>query len=181
MFRIFQQTFSQKLLSVIYEMYTNQKTVIHNFLLLKEFAIPVYLPASTYLTSLLTWWTKNAMISKSTNKTRYVKYEIKYDHLWNSWNHCLFSLKMKFRSRSFRVVYWSISVCGLSVVRPRDEPFRSKRLWIGYSEQNRFPIMTKRTWVLAQKQTVSALVMVVGKQYYQRVKDGEELYSRIHL
>jgi hypothetical protein len=41
--------------------------------------------------------------------------------------------------------------------------------------------MTKRTWVLAQKQTVSALVMVVGKQYYQRVKDGEELYSRIHL
>jgi hypothetical protein len=44
-FRVFHPTFSQKLLSVINEMYANKKTVIHNFLLLKELTIPVHLPA----------------------------------------------------------------------------------------------------------------------------------------
>jgi hypothetical protein len=34
----------------------------------------------------------------------------------------------------------------LSVVRPWEEPFRSKRLWMRYSEQNRLPITTKRVW-----------------------------------
>lgn len=42
---VFHPTFSQKLLSVISEMYANKKTVIHDFLLLKELTIPVHLPA----------------------------------------------------------------------------------------------------------------------------------------
>jgi hypothetical protein len=97
---------------------------------------------------------EKAYISTKTKIKQNLNIKGRWLHLWNSWNHCFFNLNMKFRSRSFRVVYWSISVCGLPVVRPIDEPFRSKRLWIELSEQNRFPIMTKRTWVVVQQQTV---------------------------
>ena len=78
---------------------------------------------------------------------------IRCSHLWNSWYHCFCNRKIKLRSRSFRVVYSSISAGGLSVIRPRDDPFRSNRLWIVWSEQNKFPIMTKRTWVVSMKDT----------------------------
>jgi hypothetical protein len=77
---------------------------------------------------------------------------IRCAHLLNSSNHCFCNRKIKLRSRSFRVVYSSISACGLSVVRPRDDPLRSNLLWIVWSEQNRFPIMTKRTWVALHQQ-----------------------------
>lgn len=54
---------------------------------------------------------------------------------------------MKFKSRSLRVVVGSISDSGLSVRRPWEEPFKSKRLWMAYSVRNRFPMITNRTWL----------------------------------
>jgi hypothetical protein len=44
-------------------MYTHQEAVVHNLLLLKEITIPVHLPASIQLTSLLTLMEENAYIS----------------------------------------------------------------------------------------------------------------------
>jgi hypothetical protein len=55
-------------------MYANQKTVIHNFLLFKEFAIPVYLPASPYENTFIEMMDKNAKISEGTNQTPYVEH-----------------------------------------------------------------------------------------------------------
>lgn len=69
-------------------------------------------------------------------------------HLQNSWNQDFCNRKIKLRSRSLSVVVGSMSASGLSVVRPNVEPFKSKRLWMTYWEQNRFPMMTKRTWSL---------------------------------
>lgn len=69
----------------------------------------------------------------------------KRSHLQNSWNQTFCSLNIKLRSRSLRVVVDSIWDSGFSVTRPWEEPFKSKRLWMAYSVQNKFPIMTKRT------------------------------------
>lgn len=136
-------------------MYAHQETVIHNLLLLQKLTVFVHLPASKYLRTRLVHGVQISLISfwclgHSQNTIK--KIGIICSHLRNSSNHCFCNRKIKLRSRSFRVVYSSISACGLSVVRPRDDPFRSNRLWIVWSEQNRFPIMTKRTWVVAQHQ-----------------------------
>ena len=66
-------------------------------------------------------------------------------HLQNSSNQVPGSRKMKLRSRSFNVVCSLIWSMGLSVMRPCDDPFKSKRLWIAKLEQKRFPIITNRT------------------------------------
>jgi hypothetical protein len=139
-FIFFKLTFSHYN-SFVSKMYTDQKTVIHNVFLLEKIAVLVDLSASTNWTSTLTWKVKLWWFLTETSLT----------HLWNSWYQCFCNLNIKLRSRSFKIVYSSISVCGLSVVRPRDEPFRSNLLWIKWSEQNRFPIMTKRTWVVHQR------------------------------
>jgi hypothetical protein len=48
------------------KMYTHQEAVVHNLLLLKEITIPVHLPASIQLTSLLTLMEEKAYISTKT-------------------------------------------------------------------------------------------------------------------
>ena len=66
----------------------------------------------------------------------------------SSWNQFFWRWNTKLRSRSFRVVVSSISSAGLSVERPWEDPLRSNRLWIRYSEQNKLPITMNRVWYL---------------------------------
>jgi len=65
-------------------------------------------------------------------------------YLMRSWYQLLWRRNTKLRSLSLRVVVSSISPSGISVVRPKDDPFRSNRLWIRYSEQNKLPITMNR-------------------------------------
>lgn len=69
------------------------------------------------------------------------------NYLMRSWNQLCCRRNTKLRSRSFRVVVSSISSSGLSVIRPWEDPFKSNRLWIGYSEQKRLPITMNRVWL----------------------------------
>lgn len=124
---------------IITKMKANQKTVIHDSLGFQELTVSIKLPEHKPLqkiNSLRTAWKmlkvkKNGQLGK-------VLYHL------SSWNQDCSRRKTKFRSRSLRVVVSSISLRGLSVVRPWEEPLRSNLLWIRYSEQNTLPITINR-------------------------------------
>lgn len=86
-----------------------------------------------------------------------------HSHLQNSWNHDFWRRNMKLRSRSLRIVFSSISASCLSIVRPKTDPFKSKRLWIVYSVQKRFPMMMKRTLQI-QHQSVKIIALKRKKE-----------------
>lgn len=75
--------------------------------------------------------------------SRRCKYTL-WTYLMRSWYQLRWRRNTKLRSLSLRVVVSSISPSGISVVRPKDDPFRSNRLWIRYSEQNKLPITMNR-------------------------------------
>lgn len=68
-------------------------------------------------------------------------------HVMSSWNQLRCRRNTKLRSRSFRVVVSSISSSGLSVMRPWEDPFRSNRRCIRYSEQNKLAMTMNRVWI----------------------------------
>lgn len=120
-------------------MKTNQKTVIHYSLCFQEFTVSIKLPEQKSSQE-----TNFKSIKKCSKQKQYVKPRQQILYHFSSWNQDCSRRKTKQRSRSLRVVVSSISSRGLSVVRPWEEPLRSNRLWIRYSEQNTLPITINR-------------------------------------
>lgn len=122
-------------------MKTNQKTVVHDSLRFQELTISINLsePGLKHIkTDARTrWrlWMKQIEVGDANTLWTY---------LMRSWYQLRWRRNTKLRSLSLRVVVSSISPSGISVVRPKDDPFRSNRLWIRYSEQNKLPITMNR-------------------------------------
>lgn len=134
----------------IFEMNTNQQTVVHDSLLFQKLTVPINLPEITNIYSLCAYFfcwgiTKQFNFNRVDNISDITQCAEIFHHLQNSWNQDFCSRNMKFRSRSLRIVVSLISDSGLIVIRPSEEPFKSKRLWMVYSEQKRLPIMINRT------------------------------------
>lgn len=122
-------------------MKTNQKTVVHDSLRFQELTISINL-SEQGLKHIKTdartrWriWVKQIEVGDANTLWAY---------LMRSWYQFRWRRNTKLRSLSLRVVVSSISPSGISVVRPKDDPFRSNRLWIRYSEQNKLPITMNR-------------------------------------
>lgn len=106
----------------------------------------------------------------------------KKGYLWNSWNRVLGSQNVRSRSRSLSVVVSSISTSGFSVTRPWEDPFKSKRLWTPYSDQNTFPITTKRTCLYWMAESNSLTIFEMKLDAWSRNYGADAQYHlSLHL